>query len=231
MQHGQIGAGIASWWGQAVAGNYLAETDLRVPLLLYAAEDTSFQWSLLYEVGAVTKTPVQILMDLAYIRERYAEHPNFLRIGDRWVLFVYHSPGGGPASIDRWRRALEGYAKKYGADLLVVMQVFEGWSTSPYRNRFWWYQYAGAQPYEHHEPYAVCLSPGWWRPDQELPKLARDLDRWNANIRQMRTSGAALQLICSFNEWGEGTSIEAATEWADGSPYGSYIEALSRDGN
>ena len=35
-----------------------------------------------------------------------------------------------------------------------------------------------------------------------------------------------LQLITTFNEWGEGTAVESAQEWASASGYGSYIDAL-----
>lgn len=231
MQHGKIRAGISSWWGQAVAGNYLAETDVRVPALLKAAEGTDFNWTLMYEAGAAKKSPIQILMDLNYIKERYASHPNFLHVMDRWVLFVYHTPGGGRRSVDNWIRALDAYSSLYGNDLILVMQVYADWETDPHRNRVWWFQYSGSQPYEHHPPYSTCISPGWWRPDQPAPKLARDLTRWYQNIRSMSSGNSLFQLVCSFNEWGEGSSIEPATEWDDGSPYGTYMEALHRDGN
>jgi hypothetical protein len=34
------------------------------------------------------------------------------------------------------------------------------------------------------------------------------------------------QLITSFNEWGEGTSVEAAREWSSSSGYGTYLDVL-----
>ena len=34
------------------------------------------------------------------------------------------------------------------------------------------------------------------------------------------------QPITTFNEWGEGTAVESAEEWASESGYGYYLDAL-----
>lgn len=39
-------------------------------------------------------------------------------------------------------------------------------------------------------------------------------------------SNARWQLVLTFNEWPEGTSVESATEWATPSGYGTYLDAL-----
>ena len=46
----------------------------------------------------------------------------------------------------------------------------------------------------------------------------------------MVASRARWQLILSFSEWGEGTAVESAREWASRSGYGSYLDVLHRDG-
>jgi hypothetical protein len=43
-------------------------------------------------------------------------------------------------------------------------------------------------------------------------------------------SGAPFQLITTFNEWGEGTSAESATEWQSASGYGAFLDALHTNG-
>ncbi|HSM39030.1 MAG TPA: metallophosphoesterase, partial [Candidatus Limnocylindrales bacterium] len=58
----------------------------------------------------------------------------------------------------------------------------------------------------------------------------RDLTRWAGSVRNMVASGAPFQLITTFNEWGEGTSVEGATEWASASGYGSYLDVLRVNG-
>ena len=47
----------------------------------------------------------------------------------------------------------------------------------------------------------------------------------------MMSSGEDWQLITSFNEWGEGTSVESAKQWASPSGQGSYLDALHDDGS
>ena len=42
----------------------------------------------------------------------------------------------------------------------------------------------------------------------------------------MVASNARWQLVLTFNEWPEGTSVESAREWASPSGYGAYLDAL-----
>jgi hypothetical protein len=42
----------------------------------------------------------------------------------------------------------------------------------------------------------------------------------------MAASRARFQLIATFNEWGEGTAVESATEWETSSSKGAYLDAL-----
>ena len=42
----------------------------------------------------------------------------------------------------------------------------------------------------------------------------------------MVSSNAKWQLVTTFNEWGEGTIVEPASEWVSTSGYGQYLDAL-----
>jgi hypothetical protein len=46
----------------------------------------------------------------------------------------------------------------------------------------------------------------------------------------MLASGAQWQLVTSFNEWGEGTSVESGDQWSSASGQGIYLDALHSDG-
>jgi hypothetical protein len=48
--------------------------------------------------------------------------------------------------------------------------------------------------------------------------------------RDTVSSGAPFQLVTSFSEWGEGTAIESAKEWATPSGFGAYLDAPHVDG-
>lgn len=216
MQYGNIVGAIASWWGQD------SEEDSNFALVLAATGGTGFKWSTYYEPEGYSNPSVdQIRSDLTYLLSHYASDPSYLRINGRFVVFVYASAGDGCEMADRWKQA-----NTVGA--LTVLKVFSG-----YRNCVSqpdsWHQYGPAVAADSQAPYAYTVSPGFWKVG-EMPRLSRDLVRWQQNIRSMITSGAAFELVTTFNEWGEGTSVEGATEWETASGYGAYLDALHFNG-
>ena len=69
------------------------------------------------------------------------------------------------------------------------------------------------------------ISPGFDEPSEGAPRL---LATWRAGARTsaaMVASNAAWQLVLSFNEWPEGTSVESAREWETPSGFGAYLDA------
>jgi len=58
----------------------------------------------------------------------------------------------------------------------------------------------------------------------------RDMPRWQQNIQSMIASQSPWQLITTFNEWGEGTSVESSSAWATASGWGAYLDALHTNG-
>jgi WD40 repeat protein len=95
-----------------------------------------------------------------------------------------------------------------------------------------WHVYDPTQPEVYLPPYEFGVSPGFARalvrPGD--PSLDRDLSRWTQNVTHMALSRLPWQLVETFNEWGEGTSIESAQEWATPSGYGAYLDALHAAG-
>jgi hypothetical protein len=216
MQYGGIQAGIASWWGQG------SREDVRIPALLQAAAGTNFRWSLYHEMESMGNPSVaQLSSDLTYLRDRYGNDPSFLRINGRFVVFVYSDGGDNCGMADRWKQA-----NTVGA--YVVLKVFNGYRTCPSQPDGW-HQYSPAVAADHQNGYSYSISPGFWQKGQSV-RLARDLNRWNQNVKDMVASGAQFQLIATFNEWGEGTSVESAQEWATSSGYGAYLDVLHNNG-
>jgi hypothetical protein len=70
------------------------------------------------------------------------------------------------------------------------------------------------------------ISPGFDEASAGAPVLGRSLDVWRRSIADMVASNAPWQLVISFNEWPEGTSIESGGDWASASGYGAYLDAL-----
>ena len=217
MQYGNIQAGIASWWGQ---GSY---TDGNIPNLLSAASGTSFRWALYYELESTGDPSVsQLQSDLTYIRDHYASNPAFLRVNGKFVIFVYTDGNDGCAMVSRWNQA-----NTVGA--YIVPKVFVGY-TSCASQPDNWHQYGPANAADRQGNYSYSISPGFWKYGENV-RLARDITRWKQNVKDMVASGTQWQLITTFSEWGEGTPVEPATEWASASGYGQYLDALHYNGN
>jgi hypothetical protein len=218
MQYGKIAVGIASWWGQGTT------TDGNIPMLLAMTTSSTFRWSLYYEPeGQGDPTVAQIGSDLDYIIAHYGTQPSFQRVNGRPVIFVYGDAADGCAMADRWAQA------RAGRNVYIVLKVFPGYRTCASQPDGW-HQYAPAVATDSQAGYSYAISPGFYKANETTPRLGRDLTAWNQDIQNMVASGAPFQLVTTFNEWGEGTSVESATEWATGSGYGAYLDALHTDG-
>ena len=208
MQYGNVQVGIASWWGQGTM------TDQRIPLLLNAAHGTGFQWTLYYEPAL---TASGVVSDLTYINQHYGSDPNFLHVNGKPVVFVYTRAVASCADVATWTANNQG-------DYLNL-QVFAGYATCAQQPDSW-HQYGPASRTAPQGQYSFSISPGYWKATDITPLLARDPAAFTTACQQMVASGAKWQLVTTFNEWGEGTSVESAQEWATPSGYGAYLDAL-----
>ena len=217
MQYGHLNAGIISWWGQG------SQEDSAVPDDLAAADGTGFKWSLYYKPQGYSDPSVaQIQSDLGYIKANYASNPNFLTIDGKPVIFVYAGPDDGCAMAERWNQAnaTEGF--------YTVLKVFSDY-TSCSSDASAWHQYAPSEPEDNQPGYSFSISPGFYQAGTAAPTLARNLATWAQNVKEMVASNEPLQLITTFNEWGEGTAVESATQWASASGYGSYLDVMHNE--
>ena len=215
MRYAGIQLGIASWWGQG------SGTDGRVPLLLKESHGTGVHWALYYEMeGYGNPSVAQIESDLVYIRDQYAGDPSYFNVNGSFVVFVYADPTDRCDMAARWQQATA--AVPY---VFVVLKVFPGWhnclSAAPA-----WHEYGPGDRESDVSPFSFSISPGFWHVMEAAPRLPRDVGAWTGAIADMEASGSAFQLITTFNEWGEGTAVESATDWATASGYGAYLDAL-----
>ncbi|HEY7134494.1 MAG TPA: alkaline phosphatase family protein [Acidimicrobiia bacterium] len=212
MQYGHISAGIASWWGPG------SDTDHHMPTLMSAASGTGFKWSVYYENESLgDPSAATIRSDLTYLRDHYWSSPDYLRVDGKPVVFVYADANDGCGMAQRWKDA-----NTLGA--YVVLKVFPGYrscSTQPQS----WHQYGPASGAQNFAPDSYTVSPGFWKVG-ESARLPRDVSRFRNDVTAMAASGARFQLVTTFNEWGEGTAVESASEWATPSGYGAYLDVL-----
>jgi acid phosphatase type 7 len=220
LQYGGFHAAIASWWGP---GTHAEGT--RLPLLLNTTTSlgSSLKWSIYHEMeGSSNPSVASLQSDLSYLASNYTNHAAYARINGKPVIFVYNANDSSCEVADRWKQASAG-------NWYVVLKVFPGYANCANQPDSW-HQYGPALAVQSHLPHSYNISPGFWRADESTPRLARDLNRWQQNVRDMVASGARWQLVTSFNEWGEGTAVENAQEWATASGYGAYLDALNANG-
>ena len=215
MLYAHLDAGIYSWWGH---GGY-PPTDDRFGRYLAAARTTAFRWAVYYEREGYANPSVEtIRSDLEYIRDAYANKPAYLKADGRFVVYVYGGSEDSCDTVARWRSA-----NTVGA--YIVLKAFAGFRSCPVQPDAW-HQYSAALPEYDLAPDAFMIAPGFDEWSESAPRLTRDLARWRTDVAAMVASNARWQLVLTFNEWPEGTSVESAPEWASPSGYGTYLDAL-----
>ena len=83
-----------------------------------------------------------------------------------------------------------------------------------------WHEYDPSKPVYWHDPYSASLSPGFWAYGNE-ETLPRNTEVFEALVEWMAGSGVDWQLITTWNEWIEGTTIEPTQEYGQ-----TYIDIL-----
>lgn len=217
MRYAGMNGSFVSWWGVD------SKEDRRLPAMMRAADGTPFRWAIHYEPeGPRHPNPsvAKIQSDLNYIKSKYGNDPNYLRIGGKPVIAVWPDPADGCAMATRWKQANT-------MGFVVLLKRFTGY-TSCAAQPHTWYQYAPALRDAPVPGNSYAVSPGFWAKWEARPRLPRDVVAFEAAVSRMIASRARFQLVTTFNEWGEGTAIEGATEWRTGNGYGQYVEVLHR---
>ena len=233
MQYGNLDAGFVSWWGQG------SQEDGVMPNLLAAANGTGFKWSIYYEPeGQGDPSVTQIESDLAYIKSNYSQNRNYLWVNNKPTIYVYADANDGCGMATRWAQA---NASSSGG-FYVTLKVFSGYAACANQPDNW-HQYGPASAEDHQAGHSFTISPGFNKANEAAPRLARNLTTWQKNLHDMVNSNEPLQLITTFNEWGEGSAVESAAGcsttgnadaqhgadchgWESSDGYGQYIDAM-----
>jgi hypothetical protein len=214
--YGHLPVGIFDWWGIGT------NQDKRFPTALAVARTTPLHWTVVYEQEGYGDPSVDRLRaDLEYLRDRYAGKPAYLKLGGRFVVVAYGEDRDTCAMVDRW------LAANATVHAWLVLKVFDGWEQCP-RQPDGWYQFSGGQ-YEYRIGTDFFgISAGYEKTGvqvaQTVPRIT--LDGWRKAAADMVASGTRNQFVITFNEWGESSAIESATEWATPSGFGAYLDVL-----
>ena len=227
---------IASWFGQgtkqdvAIArylNDFMKRADNPYPNLRFA---------LYYEhEGFADPSVAELVTDLAYIKNKYAGSPYFLRVNGKPVVFVYGDATDGPATSKRWKDV----NAQLGNALYYVLKVYPGYETDPNQPSSW-HQYAPAGRSGRHGGYSAFVSPGFWKDAAgETVRLGRDLSAFRSAVSEMVAADTTWKLVETWNEWGEGSSVEPGQQTVidlsgrevldpTGAPFGNaYVKALA----
>lgn len=241
---------IASWFGQGTKQDTAIKKYLNDFMKRSDNPYPNLRWALYYECEGISTagapscpsstanpTTAQIAADLTYIKDNIANSPYVIRVNDRPVIFVYGETEDSN-TLTRWHDA----NAQLGNYFYVVQKVFNGYATATPQPDSW-HQYGPASGFGSHGSYSAYVSPGFWKdvsdPTDGAVRLARDLTRFQTDVTKMVNTNVTWKLVETWNEWGEGSSVEPGTqtmidgsgkEVADpaGAQFGNaYIQALA----
>ena len=216
MRWGHIRAATYSWWGRE------SPTDSRLSQHLDVAAKRGFRFAIYYEwEGYADPSVEQLRADVEYIRDTYAPSPGYLKLDNRFVVFVYGDSDDGLACevAERWRAA------SAGTGAYVVLRAFplyRGCRAQPDS----WHTYSADKNAFDLAPYSYSVSPGFFFAKDDRPARSRNVARWTRTVRAMTRSPSQFHYVISFNEWGEGTAVESAFQWSSPSGFGRYLDVL-----
>ena len=220
-------------------------TDRNFNTLLAQSEDTAFASTVVFSHHIWHGRPVDIAGALQYITRQYGAHPNFLRVGNKPVIFftdVYRTPGGQTAQqywadirnqVDPQRQAIwiaEGLDPSYldTFDGLYVFKISHANSPHDYQKSSRWGARVRDWSRQTHQAklWIATISPGWddlrsgCLPDVRVDNTEHRLERANGATYQATFNAAIASepnwlIVGSFNEWVEGTYIEPSVQYGD----------------
>jgi hypothetical protein len=214
MKYSGIQTAISSWWGRGDR----TDTNLKTLLNLSANSGVNFTAYYEQEGNAVGNGPnpstSAIESDLQYLAQ-YTSSPQWTHLGGLPVLFVYGDGSDGCSTLDRWAAAPS--ASKWH----IVQKVFGGYTSCANASKFDFHQYGPASAIDTQPGYSVAVSPGFWKFGEASPRLARDPATFTTNVQKMVASTNRWHLVTTWNEWGEGSSVEPAVEFGQ-----TYLDIL-----
>ncbi len=231
---------IVSWWGQ---GDF---TDRAMPIILSEAAKAGREITVYLEVVKKPISPQSAAEDLVYIVRTYGDHPAFLKVEGRPVIFAYGRTIA-QLGVFEWAKAIELAQQRLGRKICVIgdqlskvaAAVFDGIHTynvaglcrgrtpeEAARATAALYRPASEAARRFRRIFAATVIPGYDDTKVRSPGLA--VDRHGGKLYDCLWR-AAMELdpdwilITSWNEWHEGSEIEPSLELGD-----YYIKATAR---
>ena len=241
-EHG-IDTFIFSWWGEDDF------SDRALPAMLDEAHEQDFKLCVYWErIPKRGDSRVEGSVDtLSYLIEEYGNHPAFLRVDGKPVIFAYGRVMG-QVAWHQWKPIIEETRARTGHDFVLLA---DGYGNEDYARLFdglhiynpvgWVLEksrehlrneaevrYGDAVELSHrYEKIAGCtIIPGY--NDTKIREPGKATGRKNGDIYRILweeaiRAGADWVVITSWNEWHEGSEIEPSVEYGD-----LYLELTRR---
>jgi glycoprotein endo-alpha-1,2-mannosidase len=222
---------IATWWRQRDFH------DQGMRLLLDTAAKHELKITVYYESAPNVESAVD---DLLYIMKSYAGHSAWLKVSNKPVIFVY-GRAIDQLKLEGWAKVIADFNSKFPAGAVFVgdqispaaAKVFDGLHTynptgltpgkSPDETRSWakttfpqWVKTAGPDRIA-----CVTIIPGYddsCQPSRKPPRPITERyqgDTYKVMWEEVIAANPDWVLVCSWNEWHEGSEIEPSAELGD----------------
>jgi hypothetical protein len=211
LRRAGVQAAIVSWWG------ITDRSDARFQRLEQVTEQlrSPERLAIYYEPeGQGDPSVDRLSADITHVLE-LARSPTYLRVAGRPVIFAFAESGDGCSMVTRWNQANAGRAH-------IVLKVFPGYRSCSEQPTSW-HEYAPAQAQVLVPGQSFSVSPGFFLARESQPRLERSVARFAESVRAMYAAQVRWRLVTTFNEWGEGTAVEASTSWGT-----AYLDALAK---
>ncbi len=200
---------IGSWWGQGHKSDIAFRKIITDIMNRSNNPYPNLRWAVYYEKEGFGDIPLsEIVSDLNYIKANYANQPGYLKINGKPVVFVYNAAHSGYNALDDLNRWASARSQTGFYVNLKVDPLNAGGSATAVDS---WHEYAPANRSGTKGSYFYFVSPGFWLNETPM-RLARNPAEFETVVKQMVASGATWKLTQTWNEWGEGSSVEPAVE-------------------
>lgn len=224
---------IIDWWGDHFGTQY---TDISMEMMMDLNEEENLGMKFCILVDGRGGTNLEwTVRRLEYAITKYGGRSSYLKLQGFPVFFFYatkniHTLEDWKSIVDRVR--LDGYHALFFCDSFSeeYAEVFDGFQNySPFFrnlvNNYNIYNFIADLARQYNLTCGLAAIPGFdntmvFQPGETLARDAGSI--YNATWEAIFSSGCNWALVCSWNEWHEGTEIEPSLE------YGDYYLELTR---
>jgi hypothetical protein len=205
MKRAMLDFVIVSWYGPGSYEDAVLRTIFKLADSQESNSSSTLKWCVLYErEGQTDPDLAEIVRDLVYIGEAFGKSESYFRIDERLVIFVMADGNDSVSYAEKWREASNRVGGFY-----TVLKVFPNFiEVAGYADS--WFQYTTGERFEFQGSFSAFASPGYWRYDEQRPRLERDVPEFAMALTRLYYEPVIFLLIESWNNWLEGSQVEPA---------------------